>query len=413
MKSFLVLMLMVGAAAGQSAPAAIELSSAERRMAEAQALVREKPAEYTSYNLLATALIARARETDDAGYFGQAGDAVNKSLQLSPNNFEGKKIQAAILLGEHDFGAALDLAKSLNKEVPDDVMVYGLLSDANAALGNYKDAEKAAQWMLDLRPGNLPALLHAASLRELFGDPDGSYELLDLAFQSTSPTETGQRAWILTQMGDVRFASGNLEAAEKLFSKALVAFPNYAYALGGLAQVRLAQKRYGDAVQLLQQRCEAVPRAANLYDLAEALKLAGQDGEAKKAFSEFETKSLQESEKPDNSNLKLIFYYADHARQPAKALQLARQEYSARKDVYTLDAYAWALHVNRQNAEARKQIEGALAVDVRDAKLFRHAGEISLAVGDSAAAQRYLKQAAELNAIDSEQAKLVVAHSRK
>ena len=31
-------------------------------------------------------------------------------------------------------------------------MVYGLLTDAHVELGNYAEAEKACQWMLDLRP---------------------------------------------------------------------------------------------------------------------------------------------------------------------------------------------------------------------------------------------------------------------
>ena len=52
-------------------------------------------------------------------------------------------------------------------------MVYGLLTDANVELGNYNDAETSAQWMLNLRPGNLPALIRAARLRELFGDAEG------------------------------------------------------------------------------------------------------------------------------------------------------------------------------------------------------------------------------------------------
>jgi hypothetical protein len=52
-------------------------------------------------------------------------------------------------------------------------MVYGLLTDANVGLGNYKDAEIAAQWMLNLRPGNLPALTRAAHLRELFRGAGG------------------------------------------------------------------------------------------------------------------------------------------------------------------------------------------------------------------------------------------------
>ena len=53
------------------------------------------------------------------------------------------------------------------------MLVYGFLVDAYAELGDYAEAEKAAQWMLDLRPGNVPGLTRAAYLRELFGDLDG------------------------------------------------------------------------------------------------------------------------------------------------------------------------------------------------------------------------------------------------
>jgi predicted Zn-dependent protease len=386
-----------------------EPSPAERSIAEAQKTIREKPAQNTPYNRLAASLIRRARETSDPRYYGQASDAVKKSLQLAPNDFETKKLQVSILLGEHEFPAALDAAKALNKQSLDDVMVYGLLTDANAELGNYKDAETAAQWMLDLRPGNLPALANAAHLRELFGDNQGSYELLQMAYDSTPASETEERAWLLTQMGHLRLASGNADAAEKILQQALNAFPNYPFAVGELAEIRTAQKRYDEAVVLFRQRYHSAPRAANMYDLAQALRLAGHESEAKQAFAEFESKSLQESNTKDNSNRELTFYYAGYAKQPAKALKLAEQEYAWRKDVYTLDAYAWALHLNGQEAEARKQIEIALAVGIRDAGMLRHAGEIALQSGDLAAAQRYLKQSAELNTPDSEKARVTLA----
>jgi len=408
----LVLMLMIAAAGAlaQNAPATTpEPSPAERSIAEAQKIIRENPAQYTGYNLLAGSLVRRARETSDASYYAQAEVAVKTSLQLSPNNFETEKIRVAILLGEYELPAALDAAKELNRNVPDDVMVYGLLTDANAELGNYKDAETAAQWMLDLRPGNLPALLRAAHLRELFGEVEGSYQLLDLAYQSTPPTETEERAWILTQMGDLRLGSGNADAAEKFLRQALTVFPDYPLAVGELATVRVAQKRYQEAVVLFRKRCDSAPRARNLYDLAEALRLAGHEDEARRTFAEFEAKALLESNKKDNSNRELVFYYADRAQQPAKALMVAQQEYSWRHDVYTLDAYAWALHVNGKDQEARKQIETAIEVGIRDAKLFRHAGEIALKSGDPEAAERYLKQSAELNSVDSEQVRKALA----
>jgi hypothetical protein len=88
---------------------------------------------------------------------------------------------------------------------------------------------------------------------------------------------------------------------------------------------------------------------------------------------------------------------------------VAQREYAWRHDVYTLDAYAWALHVNVQDAEASKHIEAALAVGVRDSKIFTHAGEIALKMGDRAAAQNYLQEAVSLHAMGSERAQLVLA----
>jgi tetratricopeptide (TPR) repeat protein len=395
------------AQSGTSA-ARVILSPAEQSIAEARKAITEKPTQYPPYNLLATALIRRAQETSDFGLYSQAEEAVKKSLELAPDNFDTEKIQVSILLGGHEYPAALEAAKTLNKRVPDDVMVYGLLNDANVELGNYKEAEMAAQWMLNLRPGNLPALTRAAHLRELFGDAEGAYELMEMAYQSTPATDTGERAEILTQMGHLRLASGSTDAAEQLFRQALVYFPNYPSALGNLAQVRITQQRYADAVVLLQQRYQCAEHAGNLYDLGEALQLAGRDAEAKKAFAEFEAKSLQQSSKRQNSNLELIFYYADHARQAVHALDVAEQEFSWRHDVYTLDAYAWALHVNGRDAEARKQIETALAVGIRDSKILAHAGEIALNLGDRTAAQKYLQEAVSLHAVGSEHAQVVL-----
>jgi tetratricopeptide (TPR) repeat protein len=408
----LVLYLMAANFSGAqsvAAAAGAALSPAEQSMAQARKSIAENPAQFQGYNLLATALVRRAQETSDPNFYTQAKAAVRKSQQLAPNNFDTGKMQVSILLGEHDFPAALDAAQALNKRVPDDVMVYGLLTDANMGLGNYKDAEDAAQWMLNLRPGNLAALTRTARLREIYGDTEGAYELMELAFQSTSPADKEERASLLTQMGQLRLTSSSTDSAEKLLQKALALIPNYPSALGTLAQVRIAQKQFAQAADLLEKRYKAAPHAESLYDLAEALHLAGRQDEAKRAFADFETKSLAESGTRDNSNRKLVFYYADHARQPAKALEVAREEYGWRHDVYTLDAYAWALHVNGQDAEARKQIETALAVGIRDASLFRHAGEIALKAGDTAAAESYLKQSAGLNTADSEQARITLA----
>jgi len=409
MAAILLTFVAALAAVAQTAPSAATLSPAERSMNQANQLIAKSPNDFEAYNALALALSRRARETSDVNYYAQGEDALKKSLEISPGNFDGERIHVWLLLGKHEFAAARDAARALNKRMPDDVMVYGFLTDANIELGTYDEAEKSAQLMLDLRPGNLPALTRAAYLRELFGDIDGSSELMNMALESTPPNEVEDAAWILTQIAHLDLAYGNISDAEKQLERALTLFPGYHYALGNLAKVRIQQKRYDDAVRLLEQRYQAAPHAENLYDLAEALQLAGRSDDARKAFADFEQKSLLESERADNSNRELIFYYADHAKEPQKALEVAKREFARRHDVFTLDSYAWALHVNGQNSEARKRIEATLAVGIRDPKMLRHAGEIALSSGDAEAARKYLQQVVELNTIDSEPAKAMLA----
>ena len=159
-----------------------------------------------------------------------------------------------ILLGRKEFTKALELATALNKKTPDDVLVYGLVADADIELGNYKEAERAAQWMLDMRPGNVPGLLRGARLRRLFGDAEGAMDFYNQAYQQTPPTQTEDLAWILTQMADLQGSLGNLDGAEKLLRSALDKFPNYYLAVESLARLQLAEQKAAEAVQLLRER---------------------------------------------------------------------------------------------------------------------------------------------------------------
>jgi len=390
-------------------------SPAEQSIVAAQQLIAKNPKNYEAYNTLALALSRRARETSDPAFYAQGQAVLQKSFEIAPDNFDGKRIQVWLLLGKHEFAAALEEAKKLNKRMPDDVMVYGFLTDANVELGNYGDAENAANWMLHLRAGNQLAVTRAAYLRELFGDIDGALELMNLAYQSNPPAQVEDSAWLLSQMAHLHLAVGDTTQAETELHQALAVFPGYHYALGNLAKVRIQQKRYPEAVALLQQRYDAAPHAENLYDLAVALQLARRQSEADKAFAEFKQKSLQETNLADNSNHELVFYFAEYAHSPGKALEVAQREVARRHDVHTLDCYAWALYKNGQYSEARKQIESALAVGVREASIFRHAGEIALKSGDRGASERYLQQAAQLNSWDAQRAseRLAQLHTNK
>ncbi len=367
--------LLILLAAAVSMPAAE--SPAEISIGKAQAAITKRPDYYAHYNSLAMAYARRARETSDVNYYDEAERAVRKSLELSPDNLEAMKVSTWILLGKHEFAAALQSASQINRKVPDDVTVYGYLADANAELGNYADAVRAAQWMLDLRPGNIAGLTRAAYLRELHGKLPGAIELMQAALDATPLGETEDRAWLLTQMSHLHLVAGNPEKAESYANGALAVFPDYHYALGALGQVRMAQHRYQDAVALFEQRYRAAPHAENLFAVAQALHEAGKTADASRAFEEFERKALAESAQADNANHELIAYYVDYAGKAAEAVELAKQEIGRRQDVFTLDSYAWALAAAGDYAAAEVQMKRACAIGTRDPRLMEHAAAIA------------------------------------
>ena len=145
--------------------------------------------------------------------------------ESSRDNFEARQAHVALLLAEHEYRQALEEARALNHRMPDAVLVWGYMAEAEAALGDYQQAEESAQWMMNLRPGNLPAYLTGAALREDWGDIDGALDFLSKALQQTPPLETEETAWILTRMARLLRQSGRIEAAEALVQQALKTFP--------------------------------------------------------------------------------------------------------------------------------------------------------------------------------------------
>jgi tetratricopeptide (TPR) repeat protein len=368
--------LLIASVAWAATPAQTAIESAKSEIA--------KHSDYApNYSALAKAYVKRADETADPQYYAQAEEAVERAFQLSPDLYDGKRAEVLIHLGRHEYARALELATALNKKTPDDVAVYGYLVDTDVALGNYKDAVTAAQWMLDLRPGNIPGLSHAAMLSELHGNLAGALELLQMAYGSMPTAATGDRASMLTRMAHVHLLLGDLARAEESAKQALAVFPDYYAALAELAHIRLAQKQYDEAVTLWNKLCTAVPRGKYLYARAEALELAGWSDEGAKAFVEFERKAMAETDVADNSNHELATYYVDHAHQPGKALEVARREAERRKDVFTLDCYAWALAANGQYDAASTQMKQALRIPVKDPKILAHSEFIADHLGQT------------------------------
>ena len=395
----LALCLSAPAARGQ----ATKPTPADLKITWAEKSIQAAPGKYQGYNQLALGLVRKARETSNPAHLAQAEEAVTKSLVLDPGNFAAMKIQVTILLDRQEYAQALEQARALNRKAPDDVAVWGYVAEAAIGLGDYDAAERAAQWMLDLRPGNAPGLIEGAALRKLYGDLDGARDFLNQAYQQTPPNEVEDAAWLLTEMADLERRSGRLDGAEKLLAEAEGVFPGYYRTLGGLARVRMARHEFGEAAELLTRRNQSFPTLGSEYALGVTLTEAGRTREAAMVYTQFESEARTRIESASNANRELILYYVDQAHRPDEALRVARLEARRRHDVLTLDALAWALYANAQYAEAEVQMNRALAVGVRDGELFYHAGQIASRLGRTTQAARYLKQARDLGALPPEQ----------
>ena len=89
-------------------------------------------------------------------------------------------------------------------------------------------------------------------------------------------------------------------------------------------------------------------------------------------------------------------FAADHG-QPAEALASGEAGIRTRPFLAMQDAYAWALHANGRDAEAKVVLADALKVGLPSALFEYHAGMIDLALGDTAGARAHLSRALELN----------------
>jgi tetratricopeptide (TPR) repeat protein len=374
-------------------------SPAQRAIAAARKAIESGPELYRSYDDLALALARRARETADPEFYEEARRAVGRSLELQPLGFQARKLEVWILLGQHEFESALAQARELNKRAPDDVLVYGFIVDAAVELGLYEEAEQACQWMLDLRPGNVPAMTRAAYLREIFGDVEGAIDLLRSVFHSIRSTETEDQAWVLVQVAHLEQSVGRYATAAETLKHARTLFPDYHYALAELAKVRTALGEHAQAAKLLRRRCELAPHPENLFDLACALHRAGELEQAAQAFADFERGARAEMEKNDNANRELIAYYSDEEWKdvrsgphgPEEALRIAEREIARRKDVHTRAVYAKALASVGRPAEAREQVDAALQVGIRDVGMLFLAGTLAIESGDLEGARERLE----------------------
>ncbi len=291
-----------------------------------------------------------------------------------PPSLADRKAAIRALLEKEDFTAALAQSQAIQREIPDDVEAYGLMTAAYLELGNYSDAEKQLQWMLDLRIGkpDLEGWLLLARFREATGDPEGALEALSQAGGRISAGEEPDRRRLMAYAGRLYFEIGKLELADRALQAAGGETGDTAERLT-LAKLRAAQGRRAEAIAMLRRWTEKEAEPRSLYVLAGISGLAAD-------YVRFERAALAVSAETRNANRELALYYAGRGRRPARALEFASGAAAGRQDARTLYALAVALLANGRKTEAQKTVRRALASGTRDAEILQHAAHMGVIV---------------------------------
>jgi tetratricopeptide (TPR) repeat protein len=360
-------------------------------IASLQASVGRNPAKADYWVLLGRVWIKKARESSDPGYYAHADACARIALAAAPGNRLALDLQAMVLLNDHKFEAARQLAASVTAARPDDPMAYATLSDALLELGRFDEAAAATQMMVDIKP-NLPSYSRAAYLRWLKGDVRASKEIVRKAIDAGGDTRDPEPlAWVLVQAAMIFWHEGDYAGADAGFDRALAVQGEFPPALVGKARVALASGAPAEAALLLTRAYRASPLAETAWLLGDAERAAGHDALGQAAYANVR----REGGRSDARTLSL--FLSTENRDPELALRLAEAELKVRRDPYTEDTYAWALYRNGRMLEAKEAAARATRFGTKDARLLYHEGAILMAAGEAARGRVLVREALALN----------------
>lgn len=313
--------------------------------------------------------VSKARESFDAGFYKLAEQCALAQASNDPHRPEALLLRGHVLQNLHRFKEAESLAHELVAR-RGLALDYGLLGDTLMEQGKLSDAVAAYQQMADQKPDS-QVCARAAHVRWLKGDLEGAIEMMQMAAKAVSPRDAEASAWAFTRLANYQFQSGSRTDAARNCASALQTFSNYPPALLLQGRMMLAQNKSAEAVEVLRMAVQCNPLPEYQWTLAEALRVAGHDGEATRA----ESKLKQHGTTTDPRTFAL--FLATRGEASESAVRLATCEMNSRQDVFTHDALAWALAAAGNLPDAQRHIEKALAEGTQDARLFLHAAIIA------------------------------------
>jgi len=345
---------------------------------------------------LAQAYIQESRVTGDHAFYDAAAlQMTEKVLSTEPNNFEALCCQGTVLLSQHHFADALVVAQKAQQVNPNSAFGYGMLCDANVELGNYDEAVKMCDQMVNLRP-DIRSYSRISYLREIYGDIPGAISAMKLAV-SAGYNGLEQTEWCRVVLGQLYEQTGSADSAKYCYDLANYNRTDYPFALAGLARIEKSTGNYQSAIVLLEKANLQIEEYSFYEELSDLYTLNNQ-----KAKSDSAMQRAIEMLGPEITNNEQVVghgHYADrelalaYARtgEYALAMQHAIKEYNRRpNNIDVCETLAWAYYKAEKFYLAELMMRKALRTGKKTPNTGVRAGIIKSHCGFASAGQKLL-----------------------
>jgi tetratricopeptide (TPR) repeat protein len=364
-------------------------------IAKDQRLVRENANNWRASDELAAAYLQKVREIGDPSYYPKVEALLRAAVQHDSGDLEATTLMGTLSLARHQFTDALAWGQKARALGPSASRPLGIISDAQTQLGQYDQAVASLQQMVNVRP-DLSSYSRVSYLRELYGDIPGAIDAMQQAIQAGGPVPENL-AYTEVLLGNLYFNRGRLTDAEAQYQRAIRDFPGYVLGLAGVASIRAAQAKYGEATRLYRQAVDIYPIPQYVIALGDVYAVSGNH---KKAAETYDLAAAEQSLFQANGvdlDQELALFDADHQRHLDEALAAARRAIRDRPNIITADSLAWTLYETGDYPGALAASKEAHRLGTLDALAFFHTGMIELKLGMPAAAKADLSKAIAIN----------------
>lgn len=358
-------------------------------LSELQALVKANPQDLNKLERLGRLWIGEARVThNERGYQLAALCARLMDMEL-PEQPSTLLLRGNVLLAMHRFHDAEELGRVLLQK-RQNMLDHALLADALMEQGLIEESLPVYQAMIDTKPC-LPSYSRIAHVRWLRGDIDGAIEMMEQAIACGSYRDPEPMAWCTSRLAFFLWQDGDAVTAMMTAKRSVEILPENPQAYYVMGRILLSRNDAQGAADALEKAANYSQQPEILWALADAQRAAYLPAKAEATMKLLSSKG--EAGDPRSFSL----YLATQHQDSDHALDLAKAELHARRDVYSWDALAWAQQAAGSNVAALISARKAMAEGTKDARLFLHACIIAQQAGDAKATE-WLAQARAMRA---------------